>query len=127
MPRRELFLKMQKLSKNTFQSNPLKREQAGSNLFFPNERPWRALNLKKMYDAGALIAVGTDAGNPGTLHGISIYDEMEAMQKAGISPNDLIVMATRNGAIAMDRIDDFGTLESGKNGGSYYHEHRSIS
>lgn len=73
-----------------------------------------ALNLKKLYEAGALIAVGTDAGNPGTLHGVSIYDEMEAMQKAGIPAKDLIVMATKNGAIAMDRLNDFGTLESGK-------------
>ncbi|MEP1096896.1 MAG: amidohydrolase family protein [Cyclobacteriaceae bacterium] len=73
-----------------------------------------ATNLKKLYDAGALIAVGTDAGNPGTLHGISIYDEIEAMQKTGIPASDLIVMATKNGAIAMDRLGDFGTLESGK-------------
>jgi len=73
-----------------------------------------AINLMRLYEANILIAVGTDAGNPGTLHGISIYDELEAMQKAGIPPEDLIVMATRNGAMAMDRIDDFGTLEKGK-------------
>jgi len=46
-------------------------------------------NLKKLYDAGVLIAVGTDAGNPGTFPGISIFDEMEKMQSAGIDPNDL--------------------------------------
>lgn len=73
-----------------------------------------AANLIKVYEAGIPIAVGTDAGNPGTLHGISIYDEMEAMQQAGIPPNDLIEMATRNGAMAMQRLDDFGTLETGK-------------
>jgi len=73
-------------------------------------------NLKSVYDAGIPIVVGTDAGNPGTLHGISIFDEMEAMQSAGITPADLIVMATRNGAESMRRLDDFGTLESGKFG-----------
>lgn len=73
-------------------------------------------NLKKAYDAGISIVVGTDAGNPGTLHGISIFDEMEMMQQAGISPEDLIVMATRNGAESMRRLDDFGTLERGKLG-----------
>lgn len=36
------------------------------------------------------------------------------MQEAGIPPADLIVMATRNGARAMQRLDDFGTLEPGK-------------
>jgi imidazolonepropionase-like amidohydrolase len=39
---------------------------------------------------------------------------MEAMQEAGISPADLIVVATKNGADAMRRGDDFGTLEPGK-------------
>lgn len=70
-------------------------------------------NLKKLYDAGITIAVATDAGNPGTFHGISIYDEMEAMQKAGIPANELIIMATKNGAMAMDRSNDFGILEKG--------------
>ncbi|MDR9365297.1 MAG: amidohydrolase family protein [Balneolaceae bacterium] len=76
--------------------------------------PIDAKNLMKVYDAGIPIVVGTDAGNPGTLHGISIFDEMEAMQKAGIDPADLIVMATQNGAKAMQRFNDFGTLEQGK-------------
>ncbi|MEO9887468.1 MAG: amidohydrolase family protein [Balneola sp.] len=71
-------------------------------------------NLKRLYDEGVKIVVGTDAGNPGTLHGISIYEEMEAMQSAGIAPEDLIVMATKNGAESMRRGNDFGTLEKGK-------------
>ena len=71
-------------------------------------------NLKRMYDAGATIATGTDAGNPLTLHGPSIYSEMEAMQDAGVPAADVIVMSTRNGALAMSRLDDFGTLELGK-------------
>ena len=73
-------------------------------------------NLKAVYDAGIPIVVGTDAGNPGTLHGISIFDEMEMMQQAGIAAEDLIVMATKNGAMAMRRLNDFGTLERGKFG-----------
>jgi len=71
-------------------------------------------NLKRLYDEGVKIVVGTDAGNPGTLHGISIYEEMKAMQSAGIAPEDLIVMATKNGAESMRRGNDFGTLEKGK-------------
>ncbi|UCD61523.1 MAG: amidohydrolase family protein [Flavobacteriaceae bacterium] len=74
----------------------------------------RATNLKLLYDAGITIAVATDAGNPGTLHGISIYPEMNAMQEAGVPPLDIITMATKNGALAMDRMDDLGTLEKGK-------------
>ncbi len=79
-----------------------------------NREATMAINLKKVYDAGITIAVATDAGNPGTFHGISIYEEMEAMQNAGIPAIDLIQMATQNGATAMERLDDFGTLEKGK-------------
>ncbi|WP_445381771.1 amidohydrolase family protein [Robiginitalea sp. IMCC43444] len=71
-------------------------------------------NLRRVHQAGIPIAVSTDAGNPGTLHGISIYDEMETMQQNGIPARDILIMATRNGALAMDRLDDFGTLEKGK-------------
>jgi imidazolonepropionase-like amidohydrolase len=73
-----------------------------------------AENLRRVHAAGGTIATATDAGNPLTLHGPSIYDEMEAMQAAGLSPSDVIVMSTRNGALAMRRLADFGTLEAGK-------------
>jgi imidazolonepropionase-like amidohydrolase len=71
-------------------------------------------NLRRVRDAGARIATATDAGNPLTLHGPSIYNEMEAMEAAGLTPEEIIVMSTRNGARAMGRLDDFGTLEAGK-------------
>ena len=73
-----------------------------------------AENLRRVHAAGATIAVGTDAGNPLTLHGPSIYDEMETMQAAGVPAGDIIVMATRNGARTMRRDRDIGTLEAGK-------------
>lgn len=73
-----------------------------------------AENLRRVHAAGMTIATATDAGNPLTLHGPSIYDEMDAMQAAGMSAADVLVMSTRNGALAMGRLADFGTLESGK-------------
>jgi len=39
---------------------------------------------------------------------------MEAMQATGLSAAEVIVMSTRNGARAMRRDGDFGTLEAGK-------------
>jgi len=72
------------------------------------------LNLAKVHQAGIPIAMGTDAGNPLTLHGPSVYAEMEAMQEAGMSPADVLVAATRGGALAMGRLDDFGTIKAGK-------------
>lgn len=71
-------------------------------------------NLVRVMEAGITIATSTDAGNPLTLHGPSIYAEMEAMQAAGIAPERIIAMSTRNGALAMGMLDDIGTLEPGK-------------
>ena len=73
-----------------------------------------AENLRRVFAAGGRIATATDAGNPLTLHGPSIYNEMEAMQAAGLSAPDVLMMSTRNGAQAMGRSKDFGTLEAGK-------------
>ncbi len=73
-----------------------------------------AENLRRVHAAGATIATATDAGNPLTLHGPSIFAEMEAMEAAGLSASDVLVMSTRNGALAMGRLKDFGTLEPGK-------------
>lgn len=70
--------------------------------------------LLKVYEAGITIATGTDAGNPLTLHGASILEEMMMMQQAGIPASEILVMTTQNGARAMGRLEDFGTLASGK-------------
>ncbi len=71
-------------------------------------------NLARLAGAGVPIAMGTDAGNPLTLHGPSVYAEMEAMQAAGLAPMEVLVAATRNGARAMGRETDVGTVEAGK-------------
>lgn len=71
-------------------------------------------NLERLVDAGATVATGTDAGNPLTLHGAAINAEMEAMQAAGLSPMQVIVASTSNGARAMGGSERFGTLEAGK-------------
>lgn len=71
-------------------------------------------NLRRVHAAGITVAMGTDAGNPLTLHGPSVYGEMEAMQAAGLTPSQVLTSATRNSAIAMGRLDDLGTLEAGK-------------
>jgi len=71
-------------------------------------------NLKAVRDAGITIAMGTDAGNPLTLHGPSVYAEMEAMQAAGMTPMQVLVASTRSGAMAMRRLEETGTVEKGK-------------
>jgi imidazolonepropionase-like amidohydrolase len=71
-------------------------------------------NLKRVSDAGIPIAMGTDAGNPLTLHGPSVYAEMEAMQSAGMTPMQVLVASTRGGAMAMGLEKAIGTIEKDK-------------
>ena len=73
-----------------------------------------AINLQRVNQAGIDIAMGTDAGNPLTLHGPSVYAEMEAMQAAGMAPLEVLESATRVSAQAMGRGEAIGTLEAGK-------------
>ncbi len=73
-----------------------------------------AANLRRVAAAGIVVATGTDAGNPLTLHGPAIYAEMEAMQAAGLTPMQVLVASTHGGAAAMGRGDELGTVARGK-------------
>jgi imidazolonepropionase-like amidohydrolase len=79
------------------------------------QREWLgAANLKRVAAGGIPIAMGTDAGNPLTLHGPAVYAEMEAMQAAGLTPMEVLVASTRGSARALGREKDLGTVEKGK-------------
>jgi len=71
-------------------------------------------NLRRLYSAGIPIAMGTDAGNPGTAHGPSVYREMEAMQEAGMPARAVFAAATivAARALALDR--EVGSVAAGK-------------
>ena len=68
----------------------------------------QAQNLAKVNAAGVRIVVGTDGNTPYAPH-----IEMEDMVAAGMTPAQVIVAATRNGAEFM-RIPDTGTIEANK-------------
>jgi imidazolonepropionase-like amidohydrolase len=68
----------------------------------------QARNLAKMNAAGVRIAVGSDGNTPWAPH-----VEMADMVASGMTPMQVIVAATRNGAEFL-RMADAGTLASGK-------------
>ncbi|MBR2268696.1 CIA30 family protein [Sphingobium sp.] len=71
-------------------------------------------NVKALFDAGVPIALGTDAGMPGTPHGPSTLHEMELLVQAGLTPSQALVAGTQTSAKIM-RIDaDRGTIAVGK-------------
>ena len=69
---------------------------------------------KKMYDRGVLILAGSDTPNPFVIPGVSLHRELELLVDTGISPAEVLKIATHNGAQALDILDKTGTLEVGK-------------
>ena len=72
-------------------------------------------NVKILSDAGITIAMGTDSGvasNPGRWQGYFEQVEMEMMNKAGMTPMQVIVASTGNGAKIFG-LKQVGTLETG--------------
>jgi imidazolonepropionase-like amidohydrolase len=68
----------------------------------------QARNLAKMSAAGVKVAVGSDGNTPYAPH-----MEMADMVAAGMTPAQVIIAATRNGAEFL-RMSDSGTIEAGK-------------
>jgi imidazolonepropionase-like amidohydrolase len=71
------------------------------------------LNLPALLGAGVLIGVGTDTNNPAMRYGDSYHNELQALVDAGMPAIDVLLAATRNGAIALGRESVLGTLETG--------------
>lgn len=71
-------------------------------------------NLKKLSDAGVLIATGTDAGNIGTLHASSYLKELLTMQQSGMSNWQILQASTINGAKVLNKENEFGSISVGK-------------
>lgn len=70
-------------------------------------------NLRRLQDAGITIAMGTDAGNIGTLHGPSIHREFALMKEAGLTPAEILRSATTNGALALGLAAETGAIAPG--------------
>jgi imidazolonepropionase-like amidohydrolase len=75
--------------------------------------PHAAANLRRMRDVGATIVMGSDAGNIGTLHGPTMFREMERMVQAGLTPLETLRAATTNGAKALGKTGDAGVIAPG--------------
>jgi len=71
-------------------------------------------NLKRLVDAGVNFGFGTDTGPPGRFPGYFEHVELQLMSEAGLTPQQIIQAATKNGAEFLGVSKDLGTLESGK-------------
>jgi imidazolonepropionase-like amidohydrolase len=102
--------------KDTALANRYKKAILNNNPVMKREDSIRYTNLKKMADAGVIIATGTDAGNIGTQHVSSYYDELRAMQDAGMDVWSLLQASTINGAKALGKQNEFGAIKKGMQG-----------
>ncbi len=69
--------------------------------------------VRRAYKLGVKIALGTDAGSTNTWHGDSGL-ELLLMVECGMSPLEAITAGTRNAAEACGKVEQFGTVEVGK-------------
>lgn len=71
-------------------------------------------NVKKLLDAGVLLAAGTDAPYPGVFQGEALHREMELLVAAGLTPLQAIRLATSNAARIMHAEGEWGSLQAGR-------------
>lgn len=86
-------------------SNPLPSDS--------DEKEIMNYNLKKVIAAGVNVVTGTDAGNIGTLHASSYYEEIQAMSDAGLSLLEILQACTVNAANMINSDEKWGSVEPG--------------
>jgi imidazolonepropionase-like amidohydrolase len=94
-----------------------KEKQAGSPVAAQEKKalPIAQKNLLKIYKAGIPVALGTDAGaSPVRAQGFSEHMEMELMVRSGLTPLEVIRIATLNGARLLKIDKEQGSLQPGK-------------
>jgi imidazolonepropionase-like amidohydrolase len=86
---------------------------AGEFPLFRRARPSQDLFLRQFQAAGGRIATGTDASNQLLIPGYSEHQEMALLVGAGLTPREVLLAATRNGALLLG-IDSLGLIAPGK-------------
>ena len=71
-------------------------------------------NVKKLHDAGLLIATGTDAPYPGVFQGEGLHHELELMVQAGWKPLEAIRASTYDAARLMKAENEWGSVQAGR-------------
>jgi CubicO group peptidase (beta-lactamase class C family) len=94
-----------------FQEN-MRNDKAGQ--WYKEHLPLAMRNLKKAFDAGVPVAMGTDTGPAYRFQGYFEHLELEQMVKSGLTPMQAIVSATATAARAVNAASEVGTLERGK-------------
>ncbi len=91
--------------------NQMQHKDSAAVALFKKEMGWE----KQFYDAGGLLVAGTDPTGAGrTIAGYSNYRQIELLVEAGFTTTQAIKICTLNGAQYLQRINNIGTIETGK-------------
>ncbi len=71
-------------------------------------------NVKRVFDAGVPVVLGTDTGFFGVFLGVATQIELELLVEAGLTPAEALRAATINAARMIGKERDLGTVEAGK-------------
>jgi imidazolonepropionase-like amidohydrolase len=97
-------------------SEKYKTDTKNSPAYARSENAFRIslINVKKIFDAGILVALGTDSGAfPIRTQGFAEHLEMQLLVEAGLTPSQALGVATKNSAKTLS-LDEFGTIAKGK-------------
>lgn len=70
-------------------------------------------NLRRAWQAGAMLVTGTDSGNPLLIHGSALHRELQLWVKAGIPPAIALQAATYNAARLLRADSRIGLIRKG--------------
>ena len=82
--------------------------------FHPEIEKKRCEIISDMHRSGVGILAGSDVGEVGLVHGFSLHEELVSLQKAGLSPLEVLQTATLNPAKYQNATDSLGSIETGK-------------
>lgn len=71
------------------------------------------LMVRHLFDAGAPLLAGTDAGVPVVDPGSSLHDELQLLVRAGLTPYSALETATANPARFLGQEEEFGSIRIG--------------
>jgi imidazolonepropionase-like amidohydrolase len=90
-------------------TGPARYAGLGWTAFFKSMRPYVLDNLRKLHEAGGILALATDRSE-----GALVHRELELLAADGIPSKDLVRIATYNGALFLGREKDLGSIAPGK-------------
>jgi hypothetical protein len=82
---------------------------------YPEKEYWLLTTMfKSCHKNGVLIVLGTDSRWMNDVHGFAVHDELKLLVQNGLSNYEALQVATKNAAISVNALKEWGTVIEGK-------------